>query len=191
MNKKILLLVAAAWFMLLGASASWAQGYPWKNHAFPYDFRFENHIDTHQQTRVQQNGDLFGFLYITFTGEITPEGLPVAEHCHADTAPQACEVGWTLRGKPGNATFVFHQNDHPIWLVASRSDIPQPGAYAHFHWLDGPMDAEGLSPGQNFPGYFIELQAIRSFAFLHAGERIPVHPGLDISTHVNIVASFP
>jgi hypothetical protein len=122
MNKKILLLTAAAWFILLGASASWAQGYPWKNHAFPYDFHFGNHIDTHQQTRVQNNGDLFGYLYITFTGEITPEGLPVFEHCQLDTPPQACVAGWILRGKPGNETFVFRMMS--IWLVAGRSIFP-------------------------------------------------------------------
>lgn len=50
---------------------------------------------------------------------------------------------------------------------------------------------DGLVPGQPFDGYFIEFQAIDTFAFLHAGEQIPVVPGIDISTYVNIVGSFP
>ncbi len=48
---------------MLGASTSLAAGgYPWKNHAVPYTFKFGNHIDTHQQTKVSPNGELFGFL---------------------------------------------------------------------------------------------------------------------------------
>jgi hypothetical protein len=177
MHKKIpvfSLFMVAVW-LTLGASVSWAQGYPWKkNHASPYDFLFGNHIDTHQQTRVQQNGDLSGYLYIFFTGATSPEGLPVAEHCGDTTPANECVVGWILRGKPGNATFVFHGDDHPIWLVAGRSDIPQPGAYAHFHWLGDPLEAADLEE-RIYEGYFIELQAVKSFAFLHAEETIPVH----------------
>lgn len=166
-------------------------GYPWRDHSFPYDFRFGNHIDTHQQTKLMEDEDIFGFLYITFTGEVTTGGLPVARHCSHDTSPDKCFVGWILRGKPGKATFVFHRMDHPIWLVDNRSDIPQPGAFSHFHWLSGPEMAEDLVHGQPYEEYFIELRAINTFAFLHGGEHIPVFPGTDISTHVNIVGSFP
>jgi len=165
--------------------------YPWRDHAFPFDFQFGNHIDTHQQTRELSNGDLFGFLYITFTGDFTEDGLPIAEHCHEDTPPEECVSGWILRGKPGMATFVFFDGDHPIWLVATRADIPQPGAFAHFHWLGEPETPAGLTIGDEYEGYFIELVAIKKFAFSHAGQIIPVSPGIDIATHVNIVASFP
>ena len=165
-------------------------GYPWWNHAFPFKFLFGNHFDTHQQTRLLKSGDLFGFLYITFTGEFTPDGLPVAKHCDHNTPPDECVAGWILRGKPGQATFVFHHMDHPLWLVDSRADIPQPGAYSHFHWLGSPEMAEGLMEGTK-DGYFIELLAIKTFAFSHGGEQIPVTPGIDIATHVNIVTSFP
>ena len=111
-------------------------GRSWKDHKPPYDFLFGNHIDTHQETRLEKDGDLSGFFYITYTGEFTPDGLPIARHCDADTPPKKCVAGWILRGEPGLAKFVFHSgNDHPIWLV-DRTDIPQPGSYAHFHWLD-------------------------------------------------------
>jgi hypothetical protein len=92
--------------------------------------------------------------------------------------------------------------DHPVWLV-DRTDIPQPGAYAHFHWItedstdprpvpDPGCNAEmamDLTPGAVCPGYFLELFAIGSFAFEHEGQQIPVDPGLDIATHVNLVTS--
>jgi hypothetical protein len=48
-----------------------------------------------------------------------------------------------------------------------------------------------LLPGAVCPGYFLELVAIDAFAFEHEGQRIRVDPGLDIATHVNIVASAP
>jgi len=165
-------------------------GYPWRDHAFPYDFLFGNHIDTHQQTKLMDNAEISGFLYITFTGESTMEGLPIAKHCSHDTPPDKCVVGWIMRGKHGQAKFVFHHMDHPLWLVDNRSDIPQPGAYSHFHWLNGPEMPGDLKCEQSYDGYFIELRAINRFAFLHAGEIIPVTPGIDISTHVNIVGSF-
>ena len=78
----------------------------------------------------------------------------------------------------------------PVWLV-DRTDIPQPGSYAHFHWLDAAEEPSGLRRGICYRGYFLELQAIESFAFEHGNELIPVRPGIDIATHVNIVASFP
>ena len=58
--------------------------FPWTLTAFardfhdaPYDFFFDNHIDTHQQTILRtKRGDpasLFGFFYIIFTGVTDPE----------------------------------------------------------------------------------------------------------------------
>lgn len=173
------------------SSQSMSGGYPWRDHAFPFTFVFGNHIDSHQQTMLMPNGELFGFLYITYTGETTPSGLPVAKHPDDMTPAGQRVVGWILRGKPGRATFVYHQMDHPLWLVAQRADIPQPGGYSHMHWLGLPAMAGMLDAGDEFDGYFLELTAIRSFAFEHAGEKIPVYPGLDLRTHLNVVSSFP
>jgi len=165
-----------------------AGGAPWRDHAAPYVFLFDNHIDTHQQTMVKPDGSLFGFLYIVYTGEKI-DGIPVAEHCDANTPAKKCVAGWIIRGKPGQATFLYHvADDHPVWLVESRSDIPQPGAYSHFHWTD---EADGLVEDAIYDGYFLELQATERFYFRHAGEAILVRPGLDTATHVNIVGSFP
>ena len=178
--------------MAVGAQAA---GYPWKDHAAPYAFVFANEIDTHQQTRTTQAGGLSGFLYVQYTGAVTTDGLPVAQH--GDCAVVACDVGWLMNGIPAVAAFLYHvESDHPVWLV-DRRDIPQPGAYAHFHWL-GDMPA---SAGETRNGYLLELQAVKSFCFIHhaaaeigtceARNGVAVRSGIDIATHLNIVASAP
>jgi len=182
---------------LLGSGSVGAAGYPWKDHAPPYDFLFGNGIDSHQQTRLQKDGSLFGYFYINFTGDVTTDGYPVATHANCNTAPD-CTVGWILRGEPGSATFLYHvMPEHPVWLV-DRADIPQPGAYAHFHWV-----GEGMPmPDETWDGYFLELQAVDTFCFVHHKRTstgttclenggIVVMPGIDIATHGNIVSSSP
>jgi hypothetical protein len=197
--KKLTMTLSTLALCLLGTGSAIAAGYPWKGHAQPYVFLFGNDIDTHQQTRLTSSGDLFGFFYVKFSGDVTSDGYPVASHVNCNDTLD-CTVGWHLRAKPGAAIFLYHaMPDHPVWLV-NRSDIPQPGAYAHFHWLgeDHPM------PNQPpMDGYLLELQAVDSFCFVHHGTPIdpeatcqdnggvPVAPGLDIATHVNIVTSFP
>jgi hypothetical protein len=184
---------------LAGAGTAAAAGFTWSNHAAPLDFTFGNDIDSHQQTHQGRDGNLFGYLYIHFTGETTTDGYRVATHVDCSNAALRCTVGWLLRGQPGSATFLYQvMGDHPIWLV-SRSDIPQPGGYSHFHWL------HDLVQGNPIPGYFLELTAIDFFCFVHTepsamaitstgktcGERggVIVTPGLDVATHTNIVTS--
>jgi hypothetical protein len=199
-----------AWLLAIGAAVSIlstrarADVPSFRNHAAPLTFLFGNDIDTHQQTFQARDGSLRGFLYVTFTGEVTPEGYPVARHCDAQTPPRQCVVGWVLRGRPGTATFLYQNQDHPVWLTR-RTDIPQPGAFAHFHWItsaatdrrpvtdprcQAAMDSD-LVAGAVCPGFFLELVAVSSFAFEHEGQRILVDPGIDIATHVNIVTSVP
>ena len=115
-------------------------------HNPPYDFLFGNHIDTHQETRQTNHGTLKGRLYIIFTGETDPtSGLPIARHprgamhneeCGVDAID--CKVGWIIRAKPTQAKFLYHSgvagDDHPVWMMESRKDIPQRGHYTHFHW---------------------------------------------------------
>lgn len=172
--------------------------YPWRNHAAPFGFVFGNEIDTHQQTRLTREHDLFGFFYVHFTGVVTKDRYGVATHVDCNTVPD-CTVGWTLNGQRANGTFLYHaMPDHPVYLVA-RSDIPQPGAHAHFHWL-------GSTPslGQIVSGYLLQLTAVDRFCFIHHDAEsaspgktcrdnggVTVVPGLDIATHVNIVTSRP
>jgi hypothetical protein len=195
--KKLTMTLSTLALCLLGAGTALAAGYPWKNHARPYNFLFANDIDTHQQTRRTSSGDLFGFFYVKFTGDVTSDGYRVASHVDCNTTP-GCTVGWKLNGKLAEATFLYHvMPDHPVWLV-NRPDIPQPGAYAHFHWFGD----EHPVPNEMKDGYLLELQAVDSFCFVHDAASVstgatcqdnggvPVTHGLDIATHVNIVTSY-
>jgi hypothetical protein len=198
--KKLTMTLSTLALCLLGAGSAVAAGYPWKNHARPYDFLFENDIDTHQQTRETKRGDLLGFFYIHYTGVKTSDGYRVATHVDCNAHMADCKVGWQLNGKPTTtATFLYHSvDDHPVWLV-DRADIPQPGAYAHFHWL-------GDHPTPEDPdraGYLLQLTAVDTFCFIHhmadaaSGDEtcrdnggIAVSVGIDIATHLNIVTSY-
>lgn len=183
---------------LAGAAALADDGVPWRNHAAPFDFVFGNDFDTHQQSRLGRDGSLRRFLYVRHTGVVTADGLPVATHADCNMAGD-CVVGWRLRGEPAHATFLYHpMHDHPVFQVA-RAAIPQPGSHAHFHWL-------GALPQPLMPahGYLIELFATSRFCFIHHGAEgalgarscaanggVPVVPGIDIATHLNLLAGPP
>lgn len=190
-----------------------------------WTYTFGNHLDTHQESRQVYNGDLIGLLYIIYTGDIDAEtGLPVARHprgsshnevCGVD--PIDCLVGWTFTAKQASAKFLFHAgvngDDHPVWLI-NRVDIPQPGAYSHFHWianqLNGTTDSRGSAISADCDknmasqletqeptaindvcdGWFIRLIAIREFVFEHGGEKITIRRGNDNSSHLNLVTNY-
>ena len=196
MKNRIMILMTFV-LSFLGAGSAAADGRPWRNHAAPFTFLFGNEIDLHQQTLLTGDDSLVGFLYIHFTGVVTTDGYRVATHVDCNALP--CTVGWTLDGIPGTATFLYQvDDDHPVFLV-SRVDIPEPGAYAHLHWL-GSLPAAGASTS----GYLLQLTAEDTFCFIHhmadsastsktcrENGGVAVNPGIDIATHLNIVASFP
>jgi hypothetical protein len=180
--------------------------YPWNNHAKPYDFLFNGgaDIDTHQQTMLNHaTKELSGFLYIQFTGVVSSDGYRVASHTDCNAPGASCTGRWLLRGKPTKATLVYHvEPDHPTWLVG-RDEIPQPGAYSHFHWSD---TAEHPAEGTTHTGYLLQLMAVDTFCFVHgdamafqadrtcedeANGGVIVRTGIDIATHLNIVGSYP
>lgn len=189
---------APLWLLAVSSIVYATDLYPWRDHSPPFDFRFGNDIDAHQQTRRTPDGGLFGFFYVRFTGVVTKDRYRVASHadCSAFTD---CTVGWTLNGVPQNATYLYQlASDHPVFLIA-RTGIPQPGAHAHFHWL-GAMP----SVGQSVSGYLLQLTAVDKFCFIHHDAEsattnrtcsdnggVNVDFGTDIATHMNIVASRP
>jgi hypothetical protein len=196
---KITALLATATLFLSGAGVAAATDlYPWRNHAGTFNFLFGNEIDTHQQTRRTQDRNLFGFFYIQFTGVVTKDLYRVATHvdCNAESD---CTVGWTLNGTPVRAKFLYEvENDHPVFLV-NRPDIPQPGAFSHFHWLGAMPAVDGTADG-----FLLQLIAVDKFCFIHHGAEgatsakacrnnggVNVDLGTDIATHLNIVTSPP
>ena len=115
---------------------------------------------------------------------------------------------------PADAKFLYHEgvndDDHPVWMV-NRVDIPQPGSYTHFHWItttssdqrsgsvssacdkNSASQFETQSPSavnETCPGWFLQIRAIKKFAFQHGGEIVPVIPGFDNSTHLNLVTNY-
>jgi len=196
--KKWMTSLATAGLCLSGLCAGNAGDlYPWRNHAAPFTFLFGNEIDTHQQTRQTRDRSLFGFFYIQFTGVVTKDRYRVATHVDCNASPD-CTVGWTLNGKAVPATFLYQvEPDHPVYLVDRA--VPQPGAFAHFHWL-GSMPGVG----QGIDGYLLQLTAVDTFCFIHHGAEtatsdrtcrgnggVNVDLGTDIAIHLNIVTSFP
>ena len=141
-----------------------------------------------------------------------PRGAGQNEECGVD--PIDCVVGWNLIGIPGQAKFLFHNgvngDDHPVWMV-NRADIPSPGTFNHFHWITTTStddraasvsaDCDKNNAGQLetqeptavndiCQGWFLQLQAIREFAFEHGGEKIPVSPGIDSNSHMNLITNY-
>lgn len=141
-----------------------------------------------------------------------PRGAEQGEECGVD--PIDCIVGWHIRGQTGTAKYLYHGgvngNDHPVWLV-NRVDIPTPGVFNHFHWIGAlssdpragdvsdacdkrnASDLENQEPSavnEFCDGWFLQLRAVRNFAFEHGGEKTPVYPGLDSNTHMNLVTNY-
>ncbi len=147
-------------------------------------------------------------------------GLPVARHPRGSSHDEVCDVdvdcvaGWTFDAVPGAAKFLYHNgvngDDHPVWMV-NRVDIPQPGSFTHFHWIaadstdpaassvppecdkDNAGQLEDTAPSavnKTCDGWFLELRAVKSFAFEHGGEKIPVRAGIDTNTHTNLVTNY-
>lgn len=165
----------------------------------------------------RQSMRLFGFLYIVLTGETdSVSGLPVARHPGEVTGDQNelcgltidCVAGWTIHGRPGEASApstIGVSDDHLRWALLDRSEIPQPGSYTYFEWIGSnstdprawpiPFEcdptgyaSESLIP--LCPGWFLQIRAIRHFAFERGDEMIPIRPGIDNRTHLNIVSTY-
>jgi hypothetical protein len=200
MSKTSLLLFGTALGLSATAAVQAAEMYPWRDHESPFSFVFGNEIDGHQQLRLTPNGGLDGYLYIQYTGVVTKDGLPVATHTNCSAAGADCVVGWRVAGQPSNAKLVRQpMHDHPVYLMG-RADIPQPGAYVHFHWTGMAMPMPYLSA----PGYLLQLTASNRFCFIHHGAEaatdamscrdnggVPVERGVDTATHLNIVTNDP
>ncbi len=180
----VLLGVVAVMFAVTAASATPA--YPWRDHAAPFDFEFDNHIDSHQQS-LAKNNMLQGFFYITFTGDIDEaSGLPVAEHGNCSEPNVDCEVGWVWHGVPWRGEYCGPAGGgHPTWAIEGADKYLKRG-YSHFHWLNESAHAGGLVVGAEYDGYLLRLTAIDSFFFAHHGG-FAITPGIEQSSHANLV----
>lgn len=168
--KNVTVLLVGMFATLLTVTSN-ASGLRWRDHALPYTFLFGNHIDTHQQTRLNRDGSLDGFFYVVHLDQdgdglldTADDGTPIKRHCTKPEHYPGCEVGWYIRAVPCikeinecTAMFLYHKHDHPVWLVGpylrtmdgetflsgSRAPIPQPGSPGHVHWLTEGSDHDG------------------------------------------------
>lgn len=109
--------------------------------------------------------------------------------------------------QPGSYTH-FH------WVSALSTDeravageIPMPCDVANASELEGDVVGGDLTLGSTTwegaevhvgggaenlvcPGWLLELKAVRSFAFEHGGGVMPVRPGVDNRTHLNVVINY-
>jgi hypothetical protein len=87
--------------------------------------------------------------------------------------------------------------------------LHQPGSFTHFQWIgrdstdprilevppacdvDGASALDPEAVGVTCPGWFVEIRAVREFAFDHGDEIVPVRPGLDNATHLNLLTNVP
>lgn len=184
--KRVLILTALLLSLAMAATAFAAASYPWNGHAAPYDYLFGNHIDTHQQSKLNDRDQLGGFFYIKFTGNENEEyGVPEAEHGDCDAAATDCIVGWKLKGIRAQATLLDKpEMGHPIWCINSQ-DLPSSPGYSHFHWEGAPEHAGMLTVGNTYDGYLLKLTAVDRFFFKHHGGLL-VRQGIDTQTHANV-----
>lgn len=183
--KKLIIPVALLLSLAMAAAAYAATGYPWNDHAAPYDYLFGNHMDTHQQSQEMGKDQLGGFFYIKFTGNEV-NGVPEAMHADCGKEAADCTVGWKLKGVyVAEATLYENpEHGHPIWCI-EPDDMPQAPGYTHFHWEGDPEHA-GKLEDKGYSGYLLKLTAREQFYFKHHGGFL-VTPGIDTETHANVV----
>lgn len=187
--KRLLIFVLLLLSFAVAATTYAATSYPWSSHAAPYDFLFGNHIDTHQQSKLNGKDQLGGFFYIKYTGNEV-NGVPEAEHGDCDKPEVDCTVGWKLKGVKSKATLLDKQEgQHPQWCI-EEEEMPRAPGYSHFHWLNAAEHAGGLTVGQEYEGYLLKLTAVDHFFFKHHGG-FEVTPGIETETHGNIVVGCP
>ena len=153
-------------------------------------------------------------------GAIDPvSGFPIARHPRGPSKGEECGVdvdcvaGWLIDGVPARAKLLYKDGvnilDHPFWIV-NREDMIQPGSYTHFHWITkasndpragdvenecnktsaSKLEAAPSAVDKYCDGWFIELRAVKNFAFDHLGEVVPVRAGIDNATHLNLVTDY-
>lgn len=182
--------------MLIGTliipAAATATGYEWRGHSPPFDYQFGNHIDTHQQSMLNEDGHLEGFLYITPGDDQDGNGVVDAKHGDCTSNPEGCEVGWVLHGIPYDAEYCGHNTgEHPTWAIDTE-DLPRQRGFSHFHWENAHDNPDphhtGLVVGEDYDGALLKLTAVQTFDFDHH-HSFTVTPGIDFETHANVIDS--
>lgn len=142
-------------------------GVPWRDHRAPWDFKFGNRMDQHQQSKENGNNQLNGFLYIDFTGAMTKKDVPIAVHTDCSVTEE-CTVGWVMHGLRTEAQLISAGQGQPQWCIPSGAWPTDAPGYTHFHWIRVDKGLGEATEGESFPGYLLKLTAVERFAFGHS-----------------------
>ncbi len=73
--------------------------------------------------------------------------------------------------------------------VAEGTLVLNPGT-TDGQWEDAEVHLGGGAEDLVCPGWFLEIKAVKSFAFRHGGEVVPVRPRIDNATHLNLLTNY-
>jgi hypothetical protein len=215
-----LIYILAIFILFIWSFAAIAGDFHKPPYKFIFGNHIDTHQETRLKKKMGKPVLLSGFFYVIDTGENDPvSGLPIFRHPRGalegedcNDVSTGCVVGWLINALPGQAKFLYHEgvngDDHPVWMV-NRVDIPQPGSNTHFHWIGrdstdprapdvpnicdqnnaGQLESAGAAD-QLCHGWFLEIEAVMEFAFQHGNEVVPVYPGIDNTTHLNLVTNY-
>ena len=191
MARKFLILVLLMSGGLSGITAVRADGLgkSWKNHAAPYDFMFNNLIDTHQQMKLRSDGTLHGWIYIQVVNEISPDapdGVPIARRADCTNPALDCRVGWEVIGVPVSGAKLFQKGPR-LWDM-SQVTMLSDTEFLHFHWMGTPKKPCGLTIGAEYNGYLFKRTAVTTFFWLGGNPNREdgrlVTPGVDLHSNI-------
>jgi hypothetical protein len=57
-------------------------------------------------------------------------------------------------------------------------------------WQNVSVHIGGAAEDVVCPGWFLEIRAVKSFAFRHGGEVVPVNPRIDNASHLNLLTNY-
>ena len=201
MARKFLILVLLMSISLSGVSAAKADGIgrTWKNHAAPYDFMFENLIDTHQQMKLRSDGTLHGWIYIQVVEEenpYAPAGVPIARRADCTNPALDCRVGWEVIGIPVKGAMLVQRGPR-LWDF-NEGALPDDITFTHFHWTMGSNDKNPKKPcglvlydevtAVTYSGYLFQRTAVTTFYWLGGNPEKEkgrlVTPGVDLHSNI-------
>jgi len=153
----------------------------WKLHGMKASANFLFHSgvngDDHpvwlvDRATIPQPGSFTHFHWITSMGtEALLDGVEIPAACDVEMAGE-------LEGTVVEGALTLADGDVSYTWDPESVHIGDPD--------DSGIGAENVT----CPGWFLELKAVKSFAFQHGGAKLPVYSGADNKTHLNLLTNY-